>query len=171
MVEKKVSNDNQSAIKPISSKIFEKRDALVYIGLACFIFCLFLIFSLPQTCANNSKNYGFKITVKDKTVAVLDANSSTPVFVSDDYLSLVEVSSNGDVYTIKIYTDEEKSGFNTVEFNAKEVSVKVTESTCSESKDCVHFPTLYNSGSIYCAPHHLKIQTLNDSGFVPPTTG
>ena len=171
MVEKKNSNDNQSAVKPISSKIFEKRDALVYIGLACFIFCLFLIFSLPQACADNSKNHGFKITVKDQTVALLDANSSTPVSVADDFLTLVEVSSNGDVYTIKIYTDEGRTDYNLVEFNAKEVSVKVTESTCSESKDCVHFPTLYNSGSIYCAPHHLKIQPILDDGFIPPTTG
>ena len=170
-MEKKSSKDNQSAVKPISSKIFEKKDALVYIGLACFIFCLFLIFSLPQACADKDKNYGFKITVKDQTVATLDANSISPVSVADNFLSLVEVSSNGDVYTIKIYTDEQKLSFNVIEFNAGEISVKVTESTCSESKDCVHFPTLYNSGSIYCAPHHLKIQTLLGGGFVPPTTG
>ena len=68
------------------------------------------------------------------------------------------------------HTDETHTGFNLIFINTIERYAKMQDSTCSHSKDCVHSPSITNSGIIYCAPHGSKI-TLLGTNDIPPWTG
>ena len=78
---------------------------------------------------------------------------------------------NKHCFNVVIYTSSEKKGFNEIVFDCVNLTAKVIESTCSSSKDCVHTPALTTNGSIYCAPHNLKIVPSNFDGLVPPIAG
>ncbi len=149
-------------------KLFYKSDIFVYIGLALAIVCLFLIFFFPKSCAKDDFST-FSVYSADKVVLTFDCESDNPLNLSEDYAHLVESEIKGNEYIITVYTSIDKVGFNKIVFNKAENSAKVIESTCSASKDCVYAPKLTAAGSIYCAPHTLKI--VKGSGLTPPTVG
>ena len=88
-----------------------------------------------------------------------------------DFSDFVLLTETDDGYTLTIYTSNDKTGFNVIFINTKESSVKIIESTCSVSKDCVYSPAISNSGAIYCAPHGIKIIPNGTSGNIPPIVG
>lgn len=151
-------------------KLFYRQDVFVYLGLAVLIFCLFFLFVFPSACKQNSSK-GFKVLHGSEQVLIFDISLSNYIFVSEKFSNSVRIEQNEKTYTVTIYFDEEKTDFNTLIFDIEACSAKVIESTCSESKDCVYSPKITTSGSIYCAPHNLKIVPLTDDGFVPPITG
>ena len=167
-VMKQGKNELTKSIK--NAKLFLLKDIFVYLSLFLFIIVLFLIFIIPSTC-NKQKNSGFIVTVKNQTVLTFNAKNSSPISITEEYLELVEVTKEQSIYTVKIYLSLDKKSFNTLSFNKDEISAKVIESTCSQSKDCVYTPKITDNGSIYCAPHGLKIVPLTTDGFIPPTTG
>lgn len=151
-------------------KIFHKKDLWVYFSLVIIVACLFIFLIFPSLSKGDVN--GFLITQNGKTVLVFKPNSSQLFSIETEFADQVDIKEeeNG-IYTVKIFSSPQKTGYNVLVFNTKKVSVKVTESTCSNSKDCVYCPELTKSGSIYCAPHHLKITPVSGSGFIPPTTG
>lgn len=146
------------------SKPFEIKDIFIY-GMALLI-VIGLFLSLLGFNKTNDIS-GYKITVKNEIAVTLSFTDG--VMVDPAFNELVLVKQGGNVFTITVYT-KDKSGFNEIIFNLAEKSVFVSKSNCSESKDCTHFPKLTNSGSIYCAPHQLKISPLND-GYKNPVAG
>lgn len=158
-----------SAVRDVKEdKLFFKADVFVYFGLALVILCLFLIFFFPKSCAKDNFST-FSVYSGDSVVLTFDCEKDNPLTISEDFLHLVEHEINGDEYIITVYTSIDKDGFNKIVFNRAESSAKVIESTCSASKDCVYAPKLTAAGSIYCAPHTLKI--VKGSGLTPPVVG
>ena len=152
------------------TKLFYKKDLIVYFSLVILIVCLFAFFVFPTI--SKKDNVGFIITRNGHTVLTFDTKSSDLFSISAVFENQVEIESlESEIYKVKIYSSAQKNGYNILVFDANKISVKVIESTCSDSKDCTFCPELKNSGSIYCAPHALKITPLSGGGFVPPITG
>jgi hypothetical protein len=146
------------------TKPFELRDIAIY--LACFFIVIFLFVCLLGFNKDNEIS-GFKVTVKNQLAITLSFNDG--ITVEESFSDRVVVSSEDNLYFITIYT-ENKEGYNQLIFDLSDKSVRVDKSNCSDSKDCVHFHKLTKSGSIYCAPHKLKISTM-DKQYKNPTAG
>ena len=69
---------------------------------------------------------------------------------------------NSDTVKLLFVTDggslSEHTDYNIIEINKSARSVRITESDCSNRKDCVYSPAITNSaGLIVCSPHRLRI--------------
>lgn len=142
-----------------NGKFFVKRDAIVYAFLLISIIALFIIFAIaPSTAAN-----GFYVYVQDELVLTVKYGES-PVVNNDTDKATVVI--DGDDYYV--YFNAEKTDYNKITVNAD--GAKITDSTCSLSRDCVYEPTIKNGGAIYCVPHELKIVPITATA-TPPLTG
>ena len=148
------------------SKPFMKGDLMIYSLLLLLVVALFFAFVIfPK----NTVAKGFLVYKNDNTVLSYSFDTNT-LIVSEDFKHLVEKSDTKNGFTLTVYTDKNHVGFNMLMVDTQSKSVKVIDSTCSLSKDCVSFPALTDKGLIYCSPHGLKISPLN---FTPsdPSTG
>ena len=148
---------------PKDEKAFYKRDIIVYIALILLIASLFLIFVLPA----NKNSDGFIVSRNGITLVSCYFTDESSIIINQDYKDLIEQDKTSDGYSVKIYTDSTKSAFNTIYFNIVERSAKVTESNCSERRDCYYAPKIKNNGSIYCSPHDLLIKPITDTASGP----
>ena len=122
---------------------------LVYVTIIAAIaalFCAFVIFprKSPQT--------GFN--------AYHDGVRIFSYVYEDDFLNvedkwLSRVVKDGD--RIFVFFDDAHTDFNELTVNRANGTAKITDSTCSRTRDCVYEPELADSGAIYCAPHKLKL--------------
>ncbi len=143
------------------SKPFELRDIAIY---CASIFIIVALFISLLGFNKNSDISGFKITVKNELAVILYFEKG--VTIEEPFIDFVTVYYEDNLYTVTVYT-EDKNGFNQILFDLNDKSVWVNKSNCSDSKDCVHFPKLTDSGTIYCAPHKLKISTIKDQYKTP----
>lgn len=147
-----------------SSKLFYKGDLLIYLALSVMLLALF--FALVIFPASKSSS-GFEICrANDTILTYVDGKFS----VDEKFSSLVQIKSVEKGFEVTIYTDQAQTHYNVLLFDKKQSTAKVIESNCSLSKDCTYIPAIKNSGTIYCAPHDLKIQPIN-SDFTPPVAG
>lgn len=147
--------------------IFRKADLIIYAALAAVVVFLLVFFVfLPISKPVN----GFIVSVKGKTCLTYRFQNDL-LTVEAEFESNVDVKEVDGGYQIIVYHDHEKSSFNHIFIDVKNKTAKVTESSCSVSKDCVHSPSISSSGVIYCAPHTLKIVPIDSDGFIPPTVG
>lgn len=149
-----------------SKKCFEKNDLLVYLALILTLTILFLAFYLTN---GNATALGFKVCVNDEEIfsfTYSDENFS----VNEDYADFITVDKVEK--TVTIYLNAQKTQFNLISYDLNSSSVKMKNSTCSLSKDCVYEPKISDKGTIFCAPHNLKIVPITN-GFVatPPVVG
>ena len=128
------------------------------------LFVLFLF--APRKSATN----GFLITKHNQTVCSFNY-AQKKLTVKQDYTELVTLTETDNGYLITVYTSSDKLGKNVIFVDVKNNTVKVIESTCSISKDCVHSPAISKSGAIYCAPHGIKIIPNGSSGNIPAIVG
>ena len=155
---------NHSQIK--QNKPFEINDIFIYLIVIVSLFILFLSFViLPQKTQSN----GF-VVYKGQELVFTFYNDSSKVVVQDNFSSLVKIEQVQDGLTVKVFTDENLNAFNLVFINVNDRFAKMLDSTCSQSKDCVHSPSINDFGMIYCAPHELKIVPLGQND-IPPWTG
>lgn len=145
-----------------NSKAFDRYDVFVYAVLLSFIALLFLFFAIfPQSQSPN----GFTVTKNGHTV--LDFNYDLiELTVEPEYNNMVEVVKHGNQFHVTIYTDAQKTDFNTLFIDGNLRTVVMENSNCP-TKKCTHMPAVTNSGEILCAPRDLLIsgKTFN------PTTG
>ena len=148
-----------------TSSLFYKKDIFLYLFVCVFVLALFFGFVF---FADASTPDGFKAIKGGQTVFSFnfDKNDLT---VSQDFTNLVKVENSQNLITVTVYTDDKYTDYNVVEIDKVNLTAKVTDSTCSISKDCVRSPKIKGNGAIYCAPHDLKIVGLG--GFVPPVSG
>lgn len=158
---------NSTLDKVKNAKPFEFNDVFVYavvVILIAVLFCVFVIFPKAQF------KRGVSVSKHGETVFTFTIESRN-FNVNEKFSNLVEITEGDGGFTIVVYTDGEKSGFNKIFISTADNSTKVTESSCSSSKDCTFCPAITDHGAIYCHPHGLKISVLGDSGFIPPTVG
>ena len=160
-------NKNSLAVKIKGSDhvFFYKSDFLVYLILAAFIALLFLFIILPTI----GQSKGFTVSRGKDTILTYTHGEINPITVNPDYENIVEISKTDKGYSVKIYLSTEKVGFNTVFFDTVLRTAKVTDSNCSERKDCYHSPAISNTGSIYCNPHGLLIKPIGSTADTPIT--
>ena len=156
---------NNGIEKVKNSPLFLRGDIAIYLLVIIIVLGLFLFPLLGNKTVNSS---GFCVLVENKK-AVTFYNDKT-LLVENDFIDLVETQKNQSGYFVKIYSHDKK-GYNVIFFDTTNLTAKVVESNCSASKDCVHFPELKDKGTIYCAPHQLKISILENGGFTPPIAG
>lgn len=148
-------------------KAFEINDVFLYVFLLVVVSVLFILFVFSQ---NKNTPDGFTITVNGKsacTFTCLDNNLT----INEEFKSLITFIETENGVTLTVFTDESKSGYNVIFIDTFNQTAKVTESTCSISKDCVYSPAISRDGAIFCAPHGLKITPNGASGTIPPITG
>ena len=119
----------------------------------------------------SENNYGFKLVRGGKDIFCFNYNTHTYTLSAGyDNLITVEEFSEGFFY-VKVFTDTTKNSFNTIEVDSNSRQVSVTDSNCSNSKDCVHTSAIKDGyGIIICVPHDLKILPVGD-GYRPIVTG
>ena len=143
-------------------KSFEAIDIFIYLFLLIIVFVLFLCFViLPHTKSAE----GFLIAKNDTTIVTFNY-SSGKCSIDSEYENLVILDE--DNCTITVYTDEKKCEYNVIVFDSEKKIVRMLDSTCSSTKDCVYEPEISASGVIFCAPHDLKVLPLSDN-FSPTT--
>ena len=148
-------------------RLFYLKDIFIYLISALVIVGLFLGFVILP---NSSSSFdGFNLLVDNQIVFTITADGD--LSISQDYQDHVEYSTSGDIIKVTIYSKTHQGGFNQIEFNLADKTAKVTESNCSNSKDCVFSPSISTSGAIYCAPHLLKITAIGGGQFIPPSVG
>ncbi len=146
-------------------KLFEKNDLFLYVFLLVLVVGIFLAVLLSP----KQSSFGFNVSVDGKT-AVTVKYVDNSVKVNEEFISLVEIDQAS--LRITIYFGEDKTHFNVIEYSTKEKWVKVSESNCSTSKECVNSPAITSSfGAIVCAPHKLKIASVNGENSFYPITG
>ena len=142
-------------------KLFVKKDVAVYAALAVALCALFFsLVILPRKTESN----GFCAYSDDKLLFTY--------YYASDKLVITEfgdgkISRDGDKIRITVYRDGAE--FNELNVNREKKSVRVSDADCSKTKDCVHEPSISNSGAIYCAPHKLKIIPLSAKPSSPVT--
>lgn len=149
-------------IKTKNRKPFERGDIFLYSSvliLIIILLCVFVIFPKQEDSA------GFKVYKGESLV--LTYTYEKELTISPTWQNKVTYNQND--CTITIFLDGGE--FNRLIINESNNSVKMIESTCSESKDCVHSPAISYSGIIYCAPHDLKVLPLNKTTNAPPSVG
>ena len=147
-----------------NGKPFRPADLAVYGVIAVVIAALFLAFAV-------FKREG------DATEIIAESNGER-VFVysfadgslilNENFSGLVAKDVKDGVYTVVIYTDKEKTAFNTVIIE-RDGTTYVSDADCSRRKDCTHMKAIDESGgTIVCVPHGLKIYATGDYS---PTLG
>lgn len=146
-------------------KPFEFNDIFLYSFILMLCLALFLFF-IPRSSASSD---GFKIIWDGKTVFSLSyADNSYNVDDSFPYELLVDTEKS----TVTIFFSEDKSEYNLLSYDLSEKSVKVVESSCSDTKECTRIPAVKNdNGAIYCTPHKIKIVSLSYKQGDTPVTG
>ncbi len=143
---------------------FEKADIIIYGVCLALIIILFLSVFLLKS---DDENTGFKVTVDGKVAVTFEFNKD--ITVEPAFNDLVTIDKNENFISVKLLTLD-KNGYNVIVFDLERKTAKITESNCSSSKDCVHFPEIKASGTIYCAPHQLKVAPLSEK-FKSPIAG
>ena len=150
-----------------SKKPIEFNDLFLYTAAFVAVLVLFIVFVF---LGDGKANYGFTITKDQKTVCSF-TYSNESMTINDHFKDLVNVEKNDNGYLITVFTSQDKLDYNVIFVDTSSRTVKVRDSTCSISKDCVYSPAIGEDGAIYCAPHGLKILPDNSSGRIPPITG
>lgn len=136
-------------------KPFRLLDLAVYGALIVGILALFIAFVFRP----HSGIGKIFIDVGSERIATYDF--ATDVLTATKGKERRVENMDGDASTVKIfkiYTDEEREGYNVVEFDTEKQSVRVTDANCSRHKDCVYSPAVTTAdGIIICVPHGLKI--------------
>ena len=147
-----------------SSKLFYKGDLLIYFTLSALLILLFFALVIFPAAKSSS---GFEVCRENTTIL---RYSGGKISVEEQFSSFVEIKEVEQGFEVVIYANLDKTHFNVLLFDTKTDTVKVIESNCSHSKDCTYIPAIKNSGTIYCAPHKLKIRPTT-SDFTPPVAG
>lgn len=138
-------------------RFFRIWDILVYGIIAAVIVALFLAVTLTS---DKSTLEGIEVYYNNNLAFTYDfAEDKLDITLEDN----IAVEENG-ARTLKILfcTDDgslaEHTDYNLIEINKSERTVSVTESDCSNRKDCVYTAAIKNSsGLIVCTPHRLRI--------------
>jgi hypothetical protein len=151
----------------IKNSLFRKADIIIYVALTIVVSLLLVFFVfLPM----NKHTSGFIVSVEGKTCLTYRFQGDI-LSIEGEFTSKVDVKEVDGGYQITVYHSQDKSSYNQIYIDVNNKTAKVTESSCSVSKDCVHTPSISNSGVIYCAPHALKILPIESDGFIPPSVG
>lgn len=131
-----------------ADKGFKIRDLAVYGAVILIIAVIFIAVFVTR---DTSPLKGVKIYTDE--VLVFEYNFTNGEYKNSS-LETVTVTPAENSLKIKITAN---GGYNVVEINTKERTVKVTEADCGK-RDCVYTAAITNSsGMIYCSPHKLRI--------------
>lgn len=139
------------------TKYFRLWDILIYGIIALIIAALFLVVFLTS---DKSPTNGFTIRQADKVVFTYYFDTDKCEYALADGIISIDGQDDKSL-KLTVYTAD-KSGYNKVEVDKVNKSVKVVDADCSLlKKDCVYTPALKdNSSVISCLPHEMYIEPL-----------
>lgn len=141
---------------------FKVWDLLVYGLLAAAVVALFLTVFFVR---DGKVLGGIRVTFEGAAVFEYSFETDEYSVLKDEFVA--DITESGVKLTVTVSTDY---GYNKIEIDKAEKSVKVTEADCGGG-DCVVTPPIKdNGGIIYCSPHRLKIEPLDmdkDNGIIP----
>lgn len=146
-----------------SRRIFENFDILIY---SLLIFSVFALFLFCVIIPKNKSISGFSAKINDETLFSYYFDGQ--INISDNYINLIDFDNEN--HLITVFFNSEHTEFNILEFDDATRYVKMQNSTCSKTKDCVKEKALNYNNIIYCAPHNLKIIPILN-GKTSPTVG
>lgn len=138
-------------------RFFKIWDILIYGIIAAVIVALFLAVTLT---ADKSSLSGIEGYYNNNLAFTYNFAEDELKVVLTDNIKVEE--NNSDTVKLLFVTDggslTEHTDYNIIEINKSARSVRITESDCSNRKDCVYSPAITNSaGLIVCSPHRLRI--------------
>lgn len=139
------------------TKYFRLWDLLVYGIVLAVVVALFLTVFLT---ADKSPTSGFVVRQKDKVVFTYYFDSDKYEYsLTDGIICVDEEDSSVLKFTVR---EKDGDGYNKVEVDKLNKSVKVIDANCSLlKKDCVYTPAIKdNSTTISCLPHEMYIEPL-----------
>lgn len=139
------------------TKYFRLWDLLVYGIVIAVVVALFLTVFLTT---DKSPTSGFVVRQKDKVVFTYYFDSDKYEYsLTDGIICVDEEDSSVLKFTVRV---KDGDGYNKVEVDKLNKSVKVTDANCSLfKKDCVYTPAIKdNSTTISCLPHEMYIEPL-----------
>ncbi len=138
----------------LTSKPFKKRDILGFLILILIIAACFLFLLTKKDGDVNSA------TVYLKGKAVMQIYFKDEAFSIYDVNSVKKIGENA-------FIVESDLGFNHLQIDFKNCDIKVTDTDCGTSKECILMN--FKDGVIICAPHNLVIKA--DGETPPPKVG
>ncbi len=163
---KKLKGEDKSTKR--NNDLFKLPDLILYTAVIVVILALFLI---PLLTNSNKNLSGFDLYKNGEIILSVDFNKKEVCFIDEAQKDLIDVTIEKEFLKATVYQAEDKKDYNVISANLQEKWVQITESTCSNKKDCVHFsPLKSESGVIVCQPHNLKI-TPRGNNYIPVVTG
>ena len=139
-----------------NSKWFKWWDLIIYGSLIAVIVALILVFALS---GKGGKLDGVIVSYKGEKIFSYSFSNDGYQILSAQNIEVEEDSAER--LELTFYTDG-RTGYNTIEINKSEKSVKITRSDCSWHKDCVYTAAINTNRSvpILCTPHALSVSPL-----------
>lgn len=139
------------------SKPFFKKDLIVYLLVILLTVSFIVIVNITST-----PNDKVECLYNGQKVFDYDFAVNNLKLYSVDGVTVTQNTDGDALYLTLTYSD---GGFNKVKLDKKQKSASVSESNCSQSKDCVHSPAIVKSGqSVICVPHGLVLKSANTVG-------
>ncbi|MEG1394302.1 MAG: NusG domain II-containing protein [Clostridia bacterium] len=144
------------------SKPFKAFDLIIYAAIVVLIIVLFCVIF----ARNVDELQGVEITCGESKIYEYNFADDKSQFAPSD---MIKEERNGDKIFVTVTINGE---FNLIEIDTAKRAVRVKDSDCSPSKECVHTPTITRSnGSIVCVPHKLVIQGVGKGQIDNPSVG
>ena len=137
-------------------RFFRVWDILVYGAVAAVVIVLFTVFVFT---GSGGKLAAVNVNYDGKPAFSCDlTDGSYEIFMPEN----IAVRQEGDILTVMFCIDggslSVPEGYNVISVDLARRSVSVTESDCSNRRDCVHTPAMTDTnGIIICTPHRLEI--------------
>lgn len=133
-------------------KLFRIWDIIVYVLVVAVSVSLIVFFAVTR---DNTELSGIVVTLKGKDVFTYDFIGESYEISSPQNVEITE--ENGDRIVVHVYDEE---GYNDIEIDLNNDSVRVIAADCSYHKDCVYSLPMDSNSSvpIICTPHGLVIR-------------
>lgn len=138
----------------VKDKGFRPFDLLIYGGIAVLVLVLFLTLVVFR---ENKSLHGVQITYRGEQVFIYRFSDDEAVVLSQT----IEILSN-DGSLLKLIVHTPNDGYNEIEIDKTNKTVRVVDANCSWRKDCTHMSALDGDGAtpISCVPHSVMIVPL-----------
>lgn len=135
-------------------KLFRTWDILIYALVIVVSVLLIIFFAVTR---DNTQLTGIVISFKGRQAFTYDFNAGEYVVYLPENISIEEETE--EKILLRVFDDD---GFNDVEINLRNDSVRMVDADCSTHKDCTIMQPLTVNGSvpITCLPHGVVIRPL-----------
>ncbi len=135
-------------------KGFKPCDLIIYAVIAVAVTVLFIIFFK----GDGSALVGVEIYYDNAVICAYDFDKGELEIKNSAYISVEEESESQLKLRFALDENQPHSDYNDILIDKTKRSVTVSDTDCSQRKDCYYMADIVDSnGAIFCTPHRLKI--------------